>query len=103
MRLTTRTCDFRLETDDLQKRAFAQGSRRRRGLCDGSRPPRFRQLVRLAGFHAAAGQPSLRQLEQHDRLRLGDLEEHRRVHVDADEDDARVVGRPVAGIPFLAQ
>jgi hypothetical protein len=64
---------------------------------------RLSQLVCHGGLHPLACQPALHQFEQDDRLRLVDVEKDRRMDIDADEDDPRVVGRGVAGITLLSE
>ena len=64
---------------------------------------RFDQLVCLARFHALPAEPALRELEEHDGLRFVHFEKDRRMNVDAEQGDARVVGRAVARIALLAK
>ena len=47
--------------------------------------------VHLAELGGRARDPALHELEEHDRLRLVDFEEHRGVDVDADQHHARIV------------
>ena len=54
--------------------------------------------VRFSCFHAFPREPALCQFEQDDGLRFVDFEEHGRVDIDADEDDARVGGVAVEKI-----
>src|SRR6185436_9551955 len=54
-------------------------------------------VMHLAVLRLAAGEPSFHHFVDHDRRRLH-FEEHRRVHLHRDQDDARVVRRALTGI-----
>ena len=66
-------------------------------------PVGLRQLVHDPDVWIGPRQPSLRDLVEHHRLRLVDLEKHRRMDVDANQNQARVVGRAVAGIALIGK
>ena len=59
--------------------------------------------VNLAEVGRVAGQPSLRQLVEDNRLRLVELEEHGGVNLDADQDEAGIVGRAVPRIALVRE
>src|SRR5687768_3913927 len=59
--------------------------------------------VHLAEIRLLAGHPSLDELEEDHGLRLVHLQKYRGMDVDADQDHARVVRRPVARIALLAE
>jgi hypothetical protein len=64
---------------------------------------RLFQLVCLAELRWFTRQPPLRQFEQHERLRLVDLEKNRRMDVDADQDNARIIDGSVPRITLLSK
>ena len=59
--------------------------------------------VGLAELRRRVREEALRELEQDDGLRLRDLEEGRRVDLDADQDKPRVFGRPVARVATVLE
>ena len=64
---------------------------------------RLAQSVHFARFGPLSRQPAFGQLEQNDGLRLVDFQEDRRMHVDGNECDARIVCGAVTGIILLPE
>ena len=64
---------------------------------------RLFERVHLAELQRPAGHPPFHQLVQHYRLRLVDFEKHRRLNIHANQDESRIVFRPMPRIAVVGK